>query len=410
MMGLAGWQGTVDSYLKSTARDVVDRLRTFVGEDLNLPIDRSQIDVWHATDSYLRRELSAFVDTIGSSARWKVVLEYALVRERGRRPDAIILDSGRIFVIEFKSRFGDLTAGADQVRAYARDLSCYHRDSHDRSVLPILALPDSIERHLCCHGIPVIGVDGLHTYLSAYASNPAGQEILLDEWLKAEYEPLPSLVHAARLIFANEALPQIRRAKSAGIPQALRALEALTVQAKQSATRHIAFITGVPGAGKTLVGLQFVYSSHIIQHLTDRPAVFLSGNGPLVKVLQHALKNSIFVRDVHGFLRSYGGHSTRTPSENIYIFDEAQRAWDTEAVQDKRGTPFSEPEDFVRIGGKVPDWAVLVALNRSGARNLSRRGRGNPTMEGRYFEIEPTLDRALFRKNSRDILRTRYRD
>lgn len=125
---------------------------------------------------------------------------------------------------------------------------------------------------------------------------------------------------------------------------------------------HLALVTGVPGAGKTLVGLQFVYSTRDNRQSHDRDAVFLSGNGPLVKVLQHALKSNVFVQDVHGFLRQYGGHNGRLPAERIWVYDEAQRAWDAERVQAKRGHPYSEPEDFVRLGERAPDWSLIVGL------------------------------------------------
>jgi len=170
------------------------------------------------------------------------------------------------------------------------------------------------------------------------------------------------LVAAARRIFEHEPLPQIKRAASAGIPQALASLQRTAREAQRKHERHLALVTGVPGAGKTLVGLQFVYLTRFSEDDSERPAVFLSGNGPLVKVLQHALKNQIFVQDVHGFLIRYGGNSSRLPTEHIWVYDEAQRAWDGERVLSKRGHGLSEHEDFVRLGMRVPDWAMLVGL------------------------------------------------
>lgn len=89
--------------------------------------------------------------------------------------------------------------------------------------------------------------------------------------------------------------------------------------------------------------------------------MFLSGNGPLVKVLQHALRSSIFVQAVHGFLKQYGGTKERLPAEHIWVYDEAQRAWDSERVREKRGHDASEPEDFTRLGARGP-WAMMVGL------------------------------------------------
>src|SRR5205085_11576383 len=156
--------------------------------------------------------------------------------------------------------------------------------------------------------------------------------------------------------FNHEPLPQIRRAYSAGIPATLSHLSRIAREAEHSQEMHLALVTGVPGAGKTLVGLQFVYEAE------KRKAVLLSGNGPLVKVLQHALKSTIFVQDVYGFLKQYGGNQRRTPSEHIWVYDEAQRAWDAERVKDKRGHTYSEPEDFIRLGSRMNSWAMILGL------------------------------------------------
>ena len=118
----------------------------------------------------------------------------------------------------------------------------------------------------------------------------------------------------------------------------------------------------MPGSGKTLVGLQFVYQTHFGDWGGRQQAVFLSGNGPLVEVLQYALKSRVFVQDVHGFLKSYGGNQSRVPQEHIWVYDEAQRAWDANQVMEKRGHPTSEPEDFLRIGARKRSWALMVGL------------------------------------------------
>ncbi len=143
----------------------------------------------------------------------------------------------------------------------------------------------------------------------------------------------------------------------------MTALQNAALDAREKSERHIAFVPGVPGSGKTLVGLQFVYSTKLSDNAGDRPAVFLSGNGPLVSVLQDALQNRIFVQDVHGFLLRYGGlRKTRLPEEHVWVYDEAQRAWDSEQVKGKRGHDLSEPDDFLRLGMRMPQWSMLVGL------------------------------------------------
>jgi DUF2075 family protein len=117
------------------------------------------------------------------------------------------------------------------------------------------------------------------------------------------------------------------------------------------------------GAGKTLLGLQFC---HEFKNYSDAPdALFLSGNGPLIQVLQDALGNKVFARDVHGFLRQHDQISMQTCREHVLVFDEAQRAWDAKQVFAKRKVDKSEPMSFVDIGA-AKSWTVLIALIGSG--------------------------------------------
>ena len=121
-------------------------------------------------------------------------------------------------------------------------------------------------------------------------------------------------------------------------------------------------MTGVPGSGKTLVGLQLVYT---LDNLDEKiNGVFLSGNGPLVEVLKHALGkgSKSFVQPVHNFLKEYGGNANLIPHENIWIYDEAQRAWDSEQVLAKRGHENSEPDDFIALGDRINSWSLIIGL------------------------------------------------
>jgi hypothetical protein len=211
-------------------------------------------------------------------------------------------------------------------------------------------------------GILITGPNDLAQTLETQATKATGSTIDPLVWIEADYAPLPSLVAAARTIFQHEPLPHIRRASSAGIPETIAELVTIGREAQANKGLHVALVTGVPGAGKTLVGLQFVYDNHFNDRAGQRTAVFLSGNGPLVRVLQHALKSNVFVQDVHGFLKQYGGGTTRRPDEHIWVYDEAQRAWDAEQVQRKRGHAASEPEDFLRLGERMNAWALVVGL------------------------------------------------
>ncbi len=358
---------------------------------------------WDHSFDILQKELKQFVQIKPVIAEYAIIFEYELPRERGRRPDVVILGPC-VFVLEFKDYAKLLAAHSDQVAAYARDLKHYHAASQHYTVLPILVLArskDLIQRN---EDVLVISPDHIADVFDVEVELENGPQIDPQQWITAEYAPLPSLIQAARTIWNKEPLPQIKRALSAGIPQTIAELIAIAQEAQAKNELHLALVTGVPGSGKTLVGIQLVYENHL-ETLAQSPAVcsagfvpmaltqaippqavadsgeaaygrkklditptlrnnavFLSGNGPLVKVLQHALKYKIFVQDVHGFLKEYGGPTAKIPHEHIWVYDEAQRAWDAERVNEKRGHATSEPEDFLRLAERMNSWALMVAL------------------------------------------------
>jgi len=357
-----GWSGSIDEFLHISVFELLDRLQHHHESCMNASASQSQIAAWKSTYDILRSELSILVSKGYSANDWSIIFEYELPRERGRRPDVIILGPEIIFVIEFKESNRIIQAHIDQVAAYARDLKNYHAMSHQYPIIPLL-LPTKISSFSNkIDDVWIIAADNLATTLLNSVPNGSRPLIPKDAWINADYEPLPSLIDAARRIFMHQKLPQIRRALSAGIPETIEALNKIALTARANHERHLALITGVPGAGKTLVGIQFVYENSLIESDKSKNAVFLSGNGPLVQVLQHALGSTVFVQDVHGFLKHYGGSRKRTPTEHIWIYDEAQRAWDAERVLEKRGHSTSEPEDFLNIGERMDSWALMVAL------------------------------------------------
>jgi hypothetical protein len=194
----------------------------------------------------------------------------------------------------------------------------------------------------------------------------------IGDWIKSPYSPLPSLVRAARMIFRHEPLPRIKQAESTGVNDVVAAVASIIEDARMRSERHLVFVTGVPGAGKTLTGLQLVYTL-TLGNDGDRPSgVFLSGNGPLVSVLQYALKgpvkrgafdpSRVFVRDVLAFVRDHIGPDSPLPPEHVWVYDEAQRAWDAEKVAEKHQYQMSEPEMFLTLGERMPEWAVMIGL------------------------------------------------
>jgi DUF2075 family protein len=244
----------------------------------------------------------------------------------------------------------------DQVSAYARDLKNYHSASHDLTVVPVLVLTKAIDKKYQQDNIYICSPNKLERLIISKLSNK--QFIDIENWLKGEYDPLPSLVEAAKAIYQKEDLPYIRKANSSRIPQAVEKLTNIANDAKNNGNRVLALVTGVPGSGKTLLGLDFVHKIHG----DSQGAIFLSGNGPLVDVLQYALKSEIFVKPLIKFIKEHSITKRGKPDEHIIVFDEAQRAWDKDHVFKKHKVEKSEPELIIEIAENIPDWSLLVGL------------------------------------------------
>jgi hypothetical protein len=347
-----GWAGRVSEFLATNPRSAAHRL----GEQQRAHYgDASSAEQQRAWEHELEW-LAAALHAIDGAEDWGLILEYELPFEGGRRPDVLVLAGDAVLVLEFKEAMRATRPFIDQVDAYARDLQDYHSACRDRLVRPILVLPNRGGLNETFEGIPIVGPDFLPATLRRLAG--AGTQAVVDAWLDGSYAPLPTLVAAARRIFEHEPLPVIKRAESAGIPDLLEWLRALVEQAEKANERHLVLITGVPGSGKTLVGLQFVHMSRG----TEPEAVFLSGNGPLVTVLQDALHSTVFVRPMHNFDLEYGIRKRSLPPQNVFVFDEAQRAWDADKVLEHKSHNRSEPEILIDVTSAVPHWGVAIGL------------------------------------------------
>lgn len=286
-----------------------------------------------------------------------IIFEYLMPREGGRRPDVLLLSGNCLFVLEYKMKENFSQADIDQASAYARDLKYYHSSSHALKVIPILVPTKAYGRNSDNNGIYICSPDKLEELILPSLS--INRQMDLEDWLAGEYIPLPSLVSAAIKIYNNEDLPYIRKANSVGIPEALDTLKSITKDAKEKGKRVLALVTGVPGSGKTLLGLDFV---HKTRNGTGQSSTFLSGNGPLIEVLQHALKSKTFVGSLHSFIKEYGIYKRGIPREHIIVFDEAQRAWDEKQVFKKHHINKSEPDLIIEIAERILNWAVMLGL------------------------------------------------
>jgi hypothetical protein len=349
-------------------------------------LEHEQKYAWQSQIRLLRRYLPQVMPG-------RLYFEFSIPR-MGKRADVVLVIGGTIFVIEFKvgaTRFD--RHAVDQVHDYALDLKNFHRGSHHLPVVPILIAteapaqsvisvnwaPDRVADPICLRPAELAGA------LEITMSHHSGAAIDPVAWSRSGYQPTPTIVEAALALYRQHDVSEITRSEAGADNLSLTAsrVEQIIEDAKSKGRKAICFITGVPGAGKTLAGLN-IATSRAERH-SDEHAVFLSGNGPLVDVLREALARdksereqiprakalrevSTFVQNIHHF-RDEALDSDKPPVEKVVVFDEAQRAWNREMtskfMQQKRGRPtfdMSEPAFLLSVMDRHPDWCVVICL------------------------------------------------
>ena len=378
----AYYSAPVDSFLDSDPHQVLGVLTAAHTHDL----DVEQRQAWEEEIDVLREALSGFVGTI--------FLEFDVPR-LGSRIDAVLISGSAIFAIEFKcgERQFRLT-DYNQAWDYALDLKNFHAASHHAPVFPILvatqaegaddawqpAHPDGVRPPYRC------GVRHLRRSLKDGLAQSNGPRLDGEAWGSAPYQPTPTIIEAARALYARHSVDAISRhdAGARNLRLTSVGIEEIIERARANREKAIVFVTGVPGAGKTLVGLNVATRR---QTFGEARAVYLSGNGPLVAVLQEALtrdelarlgnterKGAVkqrvkpFIQNVHHF-RDEGVRTTSAPYDHVVIFDEAQRAWTQSKTSDfmrrrKKIANFdqSEPEFLISYLDRHEAWAVVVCL------------------------------------------------
>lgn len=369
LTALYGWESSFPRFRAESPRVIRGRLMEVIRE-----ASPEQIRAWDESIPDLQREVGEMLSADASTAEYTAILEYELPMD-SRRPDVLFLVSAGVVVLELKGKELPSQADLDQAAAYARDLRCYHRECHERDVVPVL-VPTRARGDLGARGgVHVAGPDVLDSLLPRLAPPNRGDPIEPSKFLTRDaYCPLPTLVEAARELFHRGDLRAIQRARAATDP-AVEEISRIIHEAATTRTRRLILLTGVPGSGKTLVGLRIVHA-HFLDDLagpTPARAVFLSGNGPLVEVLQYELRSAggggkTFVRGVKDYVKHHSGRKKAPPVENVLVFDEAQRAFDAPQVAEKHkktpgyGGGKSEPELFIDFADRAGDWRVVVGL------------------------------------------------
>ena len=234
-----GWVGRISDFLTSDKTSWLEYLKVHHQRCMLMAADESQIRAWRNCFPAMYEALQRLTHTRPEANQWGIVFEYELPRERGRRPDVLLLAGADILVLEFKDRRAVLQAHIDQVAAYARDLAAYHGASHQCKLIPVLVLTQGPVAYYEVDGVCVTPASGLAEIIQAQVLCGTQNDIDPQAWINADYDPLPSLVAAARNIFQHEPLPQIRRANSAGIPQTIARLLAIADQAEANNEHHL---------------------------------------------------------------------------------------------------------------------------------------------------------------------------
>lgn len=381
----AFFRGNVDTFLASSSQNILGQLTSATAGAGFHNQTKDAIQSWEQEIDILQQALATIrqnTDTTG----WGILLEYPIPR-RSKRIDVVLIANGIVLVLEFKC--GATTYARDainQVDDYCQDLRDFHLESRNRTIVPILvATHAGVASNTVEHT-----TDQIPTALLANSTNLGsiicaavrawGEVTSIDycTWDHSAYLPTPTMIESAQHLYAGQNVQEISRSHS-GAENLTRTTQAVIdaiQEAQTTGEKIICFITGVPGAGKTLAGLNIVHNHKL--HEGDL-GVFLSGNGPLVKVLSAALARdeaerkktslgearrqvSTFIQNVHGFLDAHFIDKARVPPDRVIVFDEAQRAWDAKQAYRKFKRPYSEPQMIMSIMDRHPGWAVVVAL------------------------------------------------
>ena len=380
-MGRSYYSNSIQNFLKDDENHILGNLtrnHEFALEDL-------QKNAWLAQIRILKDQLFKYPNA-------HIFFEYAIPR-MGKRIDVALILNGGIFALEFKVGERNYPRYAlDQVIDYALDLKNFHEQSHGKPIIPILIATEAetvepdIQKYEDDIYYPLKANKGSITQvLDIVTQNLSNNYIDPHLWENSIYKPTPTIIEAAQALYKGHSVKEISRSDSdtINLSKTSDAISTIIDESKKNNRKSICFITGVPGAGKTLAGLN-------IANERNENAVFLSGNGPLVLVLQEALarnevtdvqqngkrlsknsalsKTKAFIQNIHHF-RDDALHNESAPTEKVVVFDEAQRAWNVEQtasfMKRKKGIPDfnrSEPEFLISVMDRHEDWATVICL------------------------------------------------
>lgn len=375
------YSNEINKFLKSGINEIFGEIS---GND-KYSSEEFQKNAWKEEIIILKNQLPDFEEG-------HIIFEYTIPRI-GKRIDGVIIYKGIVFLLEFKVGANSYSKHAiEQVMDYALDLSYFHDESRDKLLVPILICTNAQNNNLNINELKENILDvyccnkyGLSTYINAVCNKYKRPKINACNWINSIYRPTPTIIEAAQALYTGHNVKEISRsdASAKNLSDTTNAINEIIDYSKANNKKSICFITGVPGAGKTLAGLNIAIERQKVD--ADEHAVFLSGNGPLVDVLQEALarddverngskktdalrKSKEFIQIIHHF-RDDAISVETAPIERVAVFDEAQRAWDETNLADfmkrKKGKlnfNMSEPEFLISIMDRHDGWATIVCL------------------------------------------------
>ena len=362
------YSATIADFLRQSDREILGIIHA---NDISAETTIQQSNTWESEITILKDQLRALSDG-------RIIFEYTIPR-MGKRVDTVVLYRNIVFLLEFKVGDKEYRESTyDQVYDYALDLRNFQKESHDKLLVPImistkapryqnkLNVRDRIVEPLRCNAD---NIGAAIQYIGSRFEEPAFDYI---QWENSEYLPTPTIVEAAQALYRGHNVHDITRsdAGAENLTVTTDEINRIIDYSKANHRKSICFVTGVPGAGKTLVGLNLAIQRS--DAAAGEHAIFLSGNFPLVTVLQEALARdkvaSAFIQIIHKYRDSFVGND-HVPPERVAIFDEAQRAWTKDMIvkfmQTKKGVAnfeYSEPEFLISTMDRHQDWAVIVCL------------------------------------------------
>jgi hypothetical protein len=381
------YSNTISAFISDSINEIVGTLT----RNTTFAVEQTQQDAWSNQIEYLKSVLD------GHDGR--IYFEYSIPR-MGRRIDNVVLIGDVIFVLEFKVGESEFSPhNVEQVWDYALDLKNFHETSQASVIAPILVCTEAacpewlIVQTVHNDGLlfPIkSNIDTLRETIDAVLQSASQSKLNIEGWEAGRYSPTPTIIEAAMALYNEHSVAEISRsdASAKNLRDTSSTVSQLIERAKTNREKIICFVTGVPGAGKTLVGLD-VATKHLDKS-SGSTSVFLSGNQPLVSVLREALTRdrvrrlkekgervkkgdvmrnvSVFIQNVHHYRDAYLVDKT-APVDHVAIFDEAQRAWNLQQTADfmkrKKNQPNfdrSEPEFLISCLDRHEDWAVIVCL------------------------------------------------